>query len=221
VRGYYEEGLSGERLRRCYELAPPRVRRYLDAEVAFTLERVAGATRILELGCGYGRVLGRIAGVAAVVVGVDTSIASLTLARAELGSRTELALMDAADLGFADGAFDAVVCVQNGLSAFHADQRRVIAEALRVLSTGGVALFSSYTDAFWEHRLEWFRIQARNGLVGEIDESATGDGRIVCRDGFTATTIRPDDFRVLLADRNVEPEIVTVDDSSLLCVATA
>jgi 2-polyprenyl-6-hydroxyphenyl methylase/3-demethylubiquinone-9 3-methyltransferase len=184
------------------------------------MERVAGAGRILELGCGYGRVLGRMAGVGDVVVGIDTSPASLGLACAELGPRVGLALMDAADLGFGDGAFDAVVCLQNGLSAFHADRHRVVGEALRVLSTGGVALFSSYADSFWEHRLEWFRLQAANGLVGAIDEAATGDGNIVCRDGFTATTIRPDDFRGLFADRGVEPEIVTVDDSSLFCVVT-
>jgi len=54
---YYGENLSGERLRRCYEIALPRVRQYLEAEIFYVLEQMDGKARILELGCGYGRVL--------------------------------------------------------------------------------------------------------------------------------------------------------------------
>ena len=31
--GYYENYLSADRLRLCYEIAPPRVQRYLEAEI--------------------------------------------------------------------------------------------------------------------------------------------------------------------------------------------
>jgi hypothetical protein len=43
MEGYYARGLAGERLRRCYELAPDRVRRYLEAEIRFVLSRLAPA----------------------------------------------------------------------------------------------------------------------------------------------------------------------------------
>src|SRR5947209_3540059 len=45
-----------------------------------------------------------------------------------------------------------------------------------------------YTPQFWEHRLEWFEIQAAHHLIGEIDYQTTGNGTIVCKDGFRATT---------------------------------
>jgi hypothetical protein len=52
-------------------------------------------------------------------------------------------------------------------------------------------LFSSYSPRFWDPRLEGCRIQAEHGVVGEIDEDATGNGVIVCKDGFTAATAPP------------------------------
>ncbi len=53
--GYYSTHLAAERLRRCYEIAPTRVRRYLRAEIDFVLSRSGPAADVLELGCGYGR----------------------------------------------------------------------------------------------------------------------------------------------------------------------
>jgi 2-polyprenyl-6-hydroxyphenyl methylase/3-demethylubiquinone-9 3-methyltransferase len=217
--GYYSRRLSGERLRRCYEVAPPRVRQYLEAEISFVLSRIAPEDEVLELGCGYGRVARRLAAVAGRVVGIDTAPESLTLARAlaHPGIACEYLEMDAADLGFPDGSFDAVVCVQNGLSAFGVDPLRVVREALRVTRQGGKALFSSYAPSFWKHRLDWFRLQAREGLVGEIDEARTGGGVIVCRDGFRATTLREEDLAALARALGAEARTAEVDGSSMFC----
>ncbi|UCC73715.1 MAG: class I SAM-dependent methyltransferase [Gemmatimonadota bacterium] len=217
--GYYSEKLSGQRLRLCYELAPPRVRRYLEAEIAFVLRFVRPSCRVLELGCGYGRVLGRLLDRAAAVLGIDTSLDSLQLARAELGGRCRLAAMDAVALALADGTFDLVICVQNGIAAFGVDKRRLIEEAIRVTRPGGTVLFSSYSEKFWDERLEWFGIQAAHGLVGELDLEATGDGVIVCKDGFRAETVSPDGFRSLLTGYTA-PRIIEVDGSSLFCEVT-
>lgn len=219
MMGYYREFLSADRLRRAYEIAPPRVKRYLEEEVRHVLSRLRPTDRVLELGCGYGRVLAGIAAKARCAVGIDTSIGSLILARRELGGtlRFRLLVMDAAHLGFGSGVFDHVVCVQNGISAFHLDQRQLIGEAIRVTRPGGTVLFSSYADAFWEDRLAWFRLQAEEGLIGEIDEERTGNGEIVCWDGFTATTIGPDRFGELTAAVGAVARIEEVDGSSIFC----
>jgi 2-polyprenyl-6-hydroxyphenyl methylase/3-demethylubiquinone-9 3-methyltransferase len=216
---YYSDRLSAERLRRCYEVASPRVRQYLEAETRFVLERVTPASLVLEFGCGYGRALAKLANKARRVVGIDTSVASLRLAREDLHSAAScrLAAVDAVRLGFRNGTFQLVACIQNGISAFHVDRRALIEEAVRVTCPGGKVLFSSYSPRFWGDRLEWFRNQAARGLVGEIDEDATGDGVIVCTDGFTATTVSPDEFRVLTSELGLTCTITEVDNSSIFC----
>ena len=118
MRGYYSAKLSGDRLLKCYEVAPARVQQYLEAEITFVLSRLRPSDSVLELGCGYGRVAFRLSEVAERVVGIDTAPESLALARQLAGadSRCEFQLMDASALRFGDQVFDIVVCIQSCFS---------------------------------------------------------------------------------------------------------
>jgi 2-polyprenyl-6-hydroxyphenyl methylase/3-demethylubiquinone-9 3-methyltransferase len=231
VTDYYARKLTGERLQRVYEIASPRVQRYLDAEIRHVLARLraTGATgTVLELGCGTGRVTERLTEVAERVVGIDVAREGLALAReirrasrvdptaADRGASHYLA-MDASALGIADGALDGVVCVQNGMCAFRQDQARLLAEALRVTRAGGTLLFSSYADGFWPHRMAWFEDQAAAGLLGPIDREASRDGVIVCRDGFRSGRLTASEFRALCTRAGVAASIGEVDGSCTFC----
>ncbi len=218
MKDYYSKKLSADRLRQVYDLAPDRVRRYLESEIRFVMEKIKPDDLVLELGCGYGRVLDKLAKKTQKVIGIDTSLDSLYMAKkSDRCSSFWLSAMNAANLGFCDQCFDVMVCVQNGISAFNVNQEDLIREALRVTRSGGRVLFSSYSERFWSERLNWFRIQAKHGLLGDIDEKATGDGAIVCKDGFRATTLGPADFRYLADRIGVAVLITEVDASSIFC----
>ncbi len=186
MEGYYAGNLSGERLRQCYELASARVRRYLDAEIEFVRGGLRPTDAVLELGCGYGRVAFELAKRARAVVGIDTAVESLDLARRLGGTEPRCVFleMDAVVLSFGDDEFDLVACVQNGVCAFGVDPGQLAREAVRVTRPGGRVLFSTYSESFWPERLEWFEAQSRAGLLGEMDRDETGNGTIVCKDGF-------------------------------------
>ena len=81
-------------------------------------------------------------------------------------------------------------------------------------------MFSTYSAKFWTDRMEWFELQAAEGLLGEIDHDKTRDGVIVCRDGFTATTLNPDDLMALMAGIGGNARITEVDESSMFCELT-
>lgn len=219
MNGYYDENLAAERLRAVYDLAPPRTKAYLEAEIDFVLERVSPRMRVLELGCGYGRVLARLVDRARETAGIDTSISSLRMAREYIGGARLplLAAMDAASMALADRVFDLTICIQNGISAFHVDRAELFKEAVRVTRSGGKVLFSSYAADFWKERLEWFEIQSAHGLIGPIDREATGGGVIVCTDGFRATTVTAEEFEALAAQLGLAARITEVDHASLFC----
>ena len=219
MSNYYAEKLTAGRLRACYDLAPPRVKAYLEAEIDYVLHKATTSMIVLELGCGYGRVLRRLIPHVREAVGIDTSFPSLRRA-VEFVGRPEslrLAQMDALHLGFRNDTFDLTICIQNGISAFGVDQQRVLAEAVRVTRSGGIVLFSSYCESFWPQRLKWFEVQSAHGLIGHIDYKRTGNGVIVCRDGFRATTVSADGFRGLAGVLGLTPKILEVDNSSLFC----
>lgn len=222
MSGYYARSLSAERLRRCYELAGPRIRRYLDAEVAHVRGQLRPGDAVVELGCGYGRIGFELADSGAAFVGVDTAAESIALARnlAKPGGSCRFHVRDALATGFPDDRFDRVLCLQNGICAFGVDRRALVAEAVRICRPGGRLIFSTYEESFWEPRLEWFEAQSDAGLLGPIDRAATGDGVIACTDGFRSGLLRPQEFETLWRELDLEPELTTVDGSALFCEAT-
>jgi SAM-dependent methyltransferase len=219
---YYDNKLSADRLRLAYQIAPPRVKQYLQAEISYVTDRIHSTDNVLELGCGYGRVLEYLAQKAHKVTGIDTSFKSLLDAAEylQMTGNIELVQMNAAALGFADNCFDQVICIQNGISAFHINPDLLVAESTRVLKTGGVLFLSSYSEKFWEARLEWFRIQSEYRLIGKIDWDKTGDGEIVCADGFRATTFTSERFEQLAGRCGRPYTIIEVDGSSIFCEIT-
>jgi len=216
MRSYYSDKLSAEDLKRCYDIAPPRVQQYLAAEIEHVRSRIKTGGIVLELGCGYGRVLAALGSSAARFVGIDISFSSLHAAQNYIREYNNvfLYLMDAVNMGFRSACFDVVFCIQNGISAFHVDQHALIISAASVTKPGGRVLFSSYAEEFWDDRMAWFRIQSAHGLLGEIDDDKTGDGVIVCKDGFRATTVSREDFLQLTDTLGKKVSIEKVDNSN-------
>lgn len=50
MNSYYEDKLSAKKLMKCYEIAPPRVKQYLEAEVNYVLQKIRPNNIVLELG---------------------------------------------------------------------------------------------------------------------------------------------------------------------------
>ncbi len=218
MSGYYKAGLAGERLKRCYELAPPRVRQYLQAEIDYARSVIQPTDTILELGCGYGRILASLSSACELAVGIDTSEVSLQFGCAEYGPDRpfELVCMDAGRLAFRPNSFDRLFCLQNGISAFKIEPLTMLNECLRVVTPDGAVYFSTYSPAFWNDRLAWFEAQSAAGLVGPIDYQKTGNGIIACTDGFTARTATGEEFQRLAQQAGVQCRLSEVDQSSLV-----
>jgi ubiquinone/menaquinone biosynthesis C-methylase UbiE len=216
---YYEDTLSADKLSKCYEIASSRIKQHLDAEIQFVISSVKGANLVLELGCGYGRVMKAVSPFVSMIVGNDISGASLELAKSHMKPyrNYRIVQMDASNMAFRTGIFDAVFCIQNGISAFGVDRKRLIAESVRVTKNNGLILFSSYSPKIWKERLDWFRKQSQIGLIGEIDEEETHDGTIVCKDGFRATTVSAKQFIKLFELFELDASIIEVDKSSVFC----
>lgn len=216
---YYKYKLSADRLLNCYEVAPPRIKQYLDAEIQFVSSNLHDTDLVLELGCGYGRVMKAVAPFVSMIVGNDVSRGSLELAKSFMKPCENYGIvqMDASEMAFPSCGFDVVLCIQNGISSFGVDKKRLIAESIRVTKNNGIILFSSYSPKIWKDRLDWFRRQSRAGLLGEIDEEKTHDGTIVCKDGFRATTVSDSLFVELFAEFGLNTSIYEVDESSIFC----
>lgn len=105
--------------------------------------------RVLDLGCGMGSMLDALARRAPVVVGLDGRREGLS-ARRRHDPRSRLVQGDGVGLPFTDGAFDIVIALD---VLEHADDRRLLAEARRVLADGGLLIATvPALPRLWSHR---------------------------------------------------------------------
>ena len=116
-----------------------------EGDEAFYRAVCAGADRVLELGCGAGRILGALADQVAELHGVDSSEEALDLARQRLPASVELhrAKMETFDLG---GGFDRVLIPFNGIYCLPdlVSVRRTFVQAEKALAEGGLLVFDGY-----------------------------------------------------------------------------
>lgn len=94
------------------------------------------AARVLDLACGDGALLARLARPGREIMGLDRSEHELAAARARLGPEVALHHGVAQALPFPDGSFDAVTCHMAFMLMAQAEA--VVAEIRRVLAPGGV-----------------------------------------------------------------------------------
>jgi len=112
--------------------------------------RALPAGRLLDIGCGTGELVGRLAWRGWNVIGLDLCETMLHRARFKLNgnaSRVRLTVGDSEQLPFGDGVFDAVTCA----NSFHhyPHQEAVVAEMHRVLRPGGrLLVLDGWPDQF-------------------------------------------------------------------------
>ncbi len=141
--------------------------------LASCFPRGLAGRRVLDLGCGCGRVTSYLDRMGAHVIGVDISEGMIRAARQSV-PHIDFRVGDARSLEFDDESLDLVVFAFNGLDCLHPKDRRVTAirEVSRVLRPGGRFVFSHHNLA--AILFGWYKYMRPRKLVFRASQILNG-----------------------------------------------
>ena len=145
-----------------YDLLRPADENWWELVDVLVTEGDLRGRRVLDVGCGTGRLAVALAERGAKVWGVDPSEEMLAQARLAAGKKVGLKRGSGEALPFKDGWFDRVVL---RLVVHLLDRQQALPELERVLAPGGRALFATFAP---DH-FEWYWLVEVFPEVAEID----------------------------------------------------
>lgn len=169
---------------------------------------VSGPGRVLDAGCGTGKVLELLADVKP--VGLDLSSTALSLAR-ERGD-FPLVRASAVTLPFADAAFDVALSLDVLANVPPCDVPAAFAELYRVLAPGGALVLNlvAFQALYAEHDRAVGVV--RRYRAGEVREMLAGAGFALDILSYSNTLLFPAAALVRLARRRRRPDCEPVSD---------
>ncbi len=183
-------------------MAPPAFAALLEDEARWLAAGTRGG-RVLEVGCGAGRLLGAADLDRPGTVGLELVVRYLVAARTVVRAAA-LVAGDALRPPLAPGSFDAVIMAQATLGSVggEAVRRRFVTSLAELVHPGGHLLLTAYGARVREARRAWYEAQQAAGLLPPFDPEETRDGRFVFTNGFAReemspaalATLRPEGF---------------------------
>ncbi len=183
-------------------------RRYLDAELDYVKHKIyfrdgplmskkeyASKTKVLEAGCGSGRLLRELAFFVSEIVGVDHSYAQIEAAEHMIKqnklTNARAIYADINDMPFEDGYFDISLSAFGTFGNHHHDKFAVLKEMRRVTKSKGRVLLSVYGENAAEFQKELYdSLGVESRVLGDFTIYTFPDGTGSMAERFSQNKLR-------------------------------
>ncbi len=136
------------------EQASPEIKEWFSKEIEYLRKNIKPNSKILDIGCGFGRHIKILAHSAEEIIGIDNNEDMISKAKQNLSNlkNVKLFLQDAKKLEFNDNSFDYVISMTNTFGDFPDIKIDVLKEMKRVCKNNGKIIISVYSEKSFEIR---------------------------------------------------------------------
>jgi ubiquinone/menaquinone biosynthesis C-methylase UbiE len=183
---------------------PILLKNFFGQDITYIVETLESGKDVLEVGCGFGRLLPALAKKCKTVTGIDFSDLQLSQAKEGSASLSNVTLlkMNAESLEFADNSFDISLCMNCTLGNMPGIEKQVIQEMIRVTKPGGRVVIRVFADTK-EVRAAQYENYKRLKLM-KIEDKGTA---VVTEEGFYSRRFSETDIRDLFRETKAIPQI--------------
>jgi 2-polyprenyl-6-hydroxyphenyl methylase/3-demethylubiquinone-9 3-methyltransferase len=197
------------------EQAAPEIKDWFSKEIEYLEKNIKPNSKILDIGCGFGRHIKILAPFAEEIIGIDNNSDMVQKSKQNLSKikNIKLFLQDAKKLDFGDNSFDYVICMTNTFGDFPDVKIDVLKEMKRVCKSNGKIIISVYSEKSLEIRKNDYE---KVGLhITKID-----NGIIQTKEGLISEQFTKSQLGKLFSSVNLAVNIIELNPISYLCEAT-
>ncbi len=195
--------------------ASPEIKKWFQEEIDYLKRDIKPDSKILDVGCGFGRHIKVLAPFSEEVVGVDNNGDMLNKAKQNLSNfkNIKLFIQDAQKLEFDDASFDYIICMTNTFGTFLNKKQKILREMKKVLKQNGKIIISVYSEKATNVRIKNYE------KVGLHIEKMK-DGKIYLKEGHITEQFSNRQLVRLFESVGLKVNIIELTPISYLCIAT-
>ena len=160
----------------------PKIKEWFQKEIDYLNKNIQPNSKILDIGCGFGRYIEIIADFSKEVIGIDNNKDIIQKAKNRFSNfkNVKLFLKDAQKLNFENDYFDYIICMTNTFGNFLDIKENILKEMKRVCKKDGKIIISVYNNKALEIRKKDYEkvglhitkikdriVYTREGLISE------------------------------------------------------
>lgn len=194
---------------------PALLKEFFQKDIEY-IQKMKKQEKVLEVGCGFGRLLRELSKKSEKVVGIDFSDLQLDQAKINLADckKVSLVKMKAENLGFQNDFFNTTICMNSSLGNMPGIEEKVLEEMVRVTKPKGTIVIRVFADSE-EVKKAQFQNYQRLGMTNIKD-----DGRAVRTDeGFYSRRFKKEELINMFKTLGLEYKITKDCDAGYLVVA--
>jgi len=151
---------------------PQAYRKWFEADRRYLIKNIKKDSKVLDVGCGYGRGLRYILKITQNLVGIDHNKTAVEHAKNNFKKypKVKIILGEASNLPFKDNSFDHIICIGT-LVNFGKEKEKALREMKRVLKKDGNIIISVFSEDAFSERLKLY--QKLKTPIKEIKKDGT------------------------------------------------